>query len=431
MKRIYILYFLCFVLPSHLTAQIISGQVVNESDNQPIFGVTIFSNGIPFTFTNQEGKFEIDDRTTIKTLTFSHLAFVEKSLDITSFDTKFQIVKLNEKTLQLDEVELVAKNDLNLKAIVKKSSKIFIEYFKMSPYYAMAYAKQVIIEDHAFKGYIEIDGFLHHFVPSNNNAFQTSYFIPKQFRKNVENLNSLKLKEKNKQIYNYHGLDHFRDSFLQLQSINLAHPLNKMQKYAFERFEDVEINGLTYYNIQFFQKKSVHVKRSLFNIYGEMLISKEDFSIYKLKASFDFDHVKSNEIEITYENVDQLMMSSKVITTVKLIGEQLTNKNIYFETELLIDNEKVINVENTDFGHHICYQIDEINYDSNYWQQKIKKHSTPLIEKFFINISEQDFANGAKQKQIETKSKYYSKLDEEMRILQVKKLKETLKNINL
>ena len=83
MKKILIL-----ILLLNLTtglAQKITGQIINEFDNTPIFGVTIYSDGVPFAFSDQEGKFEIEDISKIKELTFSHLAFTEKTIRISDF----------------------------------------------------------------------------------------------------------------------------------------------------------------------------------------------------------------------------------------------------------------------------------------------------------------------------------------------------------
>ena len=66
MKKILIL-----ILLLNLTtglAQKITGKVINEFDNTPIFGVTIYSDGVPFAFSDQEGEFEIEHISKIKEL---------------------------------------------------------------------------------------------------------------------------------------------------------------------------------------------------------------------------------------------------------------------------------------------------------------------------------------------------------------------------
>ena len=97
MKLKSFLYLLFFALPINLLAQKIIGQVINEFDSTPIFGVTIYSDGVPFAFSDQEGKFEIEDVSTIKELTFSHLAFTEKVLKTSDFKSENQIIYLNNK----------------------------------------------------------------------------------------------------------------------------------------------------------------------------------------------------------------------------------------------------------------------------------------------------------------------------------------------
>jgi hypothetical protein len=330
MKKILIL-----ILLLNLTtglAQKITGQVINEFDNTPIFGVTIYSDGVPFAFSDQEGEFEIEDISKIKELTFSHLAFTEKTLRISDFKTENQMIYLQEKATMLKEVEITtSKNPLTLEDIVKKSSKKFIENYKATPYYANANVKQIVMENNIYKGYIEMDGLLHNFVPKQNNTFQYAYILPREFRKNIEQLSSKEYIFKSKEMFNYFSTDYLRGSFfLNYQSANLSHPLFKKHKYTYKRLEDIEINGNEYYQIQFFQKKGISVGRDLFNVYGEMLISKEDFTIVKHKVSFDFDKSCSNEFEIFYDKKGDKILPSKITSNIKLIGKRHKNKNVFF-----------------------------------------------------------------------------------------------------
>ena len=233
-------------------------------------------------------------------------------------------------------------------------------------------------------------------------------------------------------MLNYFGADFLRGSFfLNFQSINLSHPLFKKHKYTYKRLEDVEINGNEYYKIQFFQKKGINVGRDLFNIYGEMLISKEDFSIVKHNVSFDFDKSLSNDFEVVYDKKGDKILPSKIIANIKLISKKHKNKNTFFQTYLKIDNSKTIDSKDIKLGYQICYYLDELNYNANYWQQKTNTPSTDLIDNYIKTISQQDFHNGATQKQLDINSKFYSKEEEVFRIQQIKLHEETLKNIKL
>lgn len=428
-----LLYLLFLTIPINLLAQKITGQIINEFDNTPVFGVTICSDGVPFAFSDQEGKFEIEDISKIKELTFSHLAFTEKTMRISDFKTENQMVYLQEKATMLKEVEITtSKNPLKLEDIVKKSSKKFIENYKTTPYYANVNAKQIVMENNIYKGYLEMDGLIYNFIPKQNNTFQYAYIIPRELRKSAEKLAQKDYILKSKEIFNFFGADYLRGTFfLNFQSINLSHPLFRKHKYSFKRLEDVEINGNEYYQIQFFQKRGISVGRDLFNIYGEMLISKEDFSIIKHKISFDFDKSYSNEFEIVYDKKGDKILPSKITSSIKLIGRKLKNKNTFFQTHLIIDNSKTIDSKDINLGYQICYYLDELKYDANYWQNKHQNYSTELINNYLKTINNKDFEEGAKQKQIDTNSKYYTNEDKEFIILQIKKHEETLKNIKL
>lgn len=434
MKLKSFLYLLLIALPINLLAQKITGQLINEFDSTPIFGVTIYNDGVPFAFSDQEGEFEIEDVSTIKELTFSHLAFKEKVLKISDFKSENQIIYLTEKATMLREVEIITpKNPLTLEDIIKKSAKKFIESYKTTPYLAKVNTKQIIMQNNEYLGCVEIDGFLYNFVPKDRNPFKYSFILPLEIRKSKEKTELSDYLSKNRLPYSTSCTELLRGSFLDVQFSNVSHPLLKKQKYSFKRLEDVEINGNEYYQIQFFQKKGINVKRDLFNVYGEMLISKEDFSIIKHKVSFDFDDINSNEIEILYSKKGETILPSVIKINTKIINPKYKKKGVYKQIVLNIDNSKTIDTKDiTDkVAFNLNYYLDELKYDTNYWKQKVQTSSTELIDNYLKTISEQDFQEGAKQKLLNTKSKYYTKEHENFRLHQIKLHEETLKNIKL
>jgi hypothetical protein len=415
-------------------AQVITGQIVNEFDKTPIFGITIYGNGMPMAFSDQEGFFEIDDISTIKKLTFSHLAFVEKTIEIGNLK-KGQIIYLTEKTNLLNEV-IVTNNTktLSLKDIIKKSSDKYKESLKTEPYLVNVNAKQVVMQNNNYLGFIELDGVLYNFIPKDNNPFKYPFILPKEIRKNKEILKTKNNASKNREMFNYFGTDFFRESFfLNFQSVNISHPLLINNKYSYKQLEDVEINGDLYYQVQFFQKKGIHVKRDLFNVYGEMLISKENFTIFKHKVSFDFDDINSNELEILYDKKGNQILPSKIKLEMKLINPKSQKKGTFIQTFLTIDNSKTIATKDItkQLTFNLNYYLDELKYDYNYWSQKTTIPSTNLIDNYLKTLTEQDFENGAKQNLLNKESKYFTKEDESFRVQQIKLHEETLKNIKL
>lgn len=429
-----LIYLLLFTTPIISLAQKITGQVINEFDKTPVFGVTIYSDGIPFAFSDQEGKFEIEDASQIKELTFSHLAFIEKTFKVSDFKSENQLVYLVEKATLLDEVEVISpKNPLTLNDIIKKSSKKFIESYKTTPYLANVNAKQIVMQNNEYLGFLEIDGIFYNFVPKDRNPFKFPFILPKECRRNNENNAHLDFLIKNKYPYIIISAEQFKESFLDFQFATLTHPLYKKHKYTFKRLDDIEINDKEYYQIQFFQKKGINAKRDLFNVYGEMLISKEDFSIVKHKVSFDFDNINSNEIEILYAKKGVAILPSIIKINTKIINSKYNKKGLFKQIVLNIDNSKTIDTKDIteQVSFNLNYYLDEVKYDTNYWKQKVEYSSTELIDNYLKTLSEQDFQEGSKQKVLDNKSKYYKQWNEEFRIQQIKLHEEMLKNIKL
>ena len=78
--------------------------------------------------------------------------------------------------------------------------------------------------------------------------------------------------------------------------------------------------------------------------------------------------------------------------------------------------DMIIDSKDIKLGFQICYYLDELNYNQSYWQQITGRSSTDLIDNYLKTISQKDFLEGAKQKVLDTKSKYYTKEDENFKI---------------
>ena len=425
---------LLLFLSTSTFAQLISGQILNETSKEPIFGVTISSNGMPYAFSDQDGKFEIDDSSTLKELTFSHLGFIENKVKLENFNKENSIIYLKEKMIFLDEVVISKdKNALSLEDIIKKSSKKFNESYKTTPYLSNVNAKQVVMQNNDYLGYVELDGILYNFVPNDNNPFWYAFILPKQSRKNSEKPEINDYSTSSKIPYNTSSQELIRASFFNYQFLNLSHPLFKKQKYTYKQLEDVVINEKECYKIQFSQKRGIHIKRDLFNVYGEMMISKDDYSIMQHNVSFDFDDIRSNEIEVVYESKNNEILPSVIIISSKIINPKYKRKGVFTETHIKIDNSNT--TETVDVTKKLTFNfnfyLDELKYNPNYWKQKNTLPSTTLIDTYLKTITPQDFEEGAKQKLLDTKSKYYTSWHENFRIEQIKLHQETLKNIKL
>lgn len=430
-----IMLLLLLVFSTTTFAQLVSGQILNETTKEPIFGVTISSNGTPVAFSDQDGKFEIEDASSSKELAFSHLAFIDSKAKIEDFKAENTEIYLKEKITLLEEVVISKdKNIPTLDEIIKKSSKFFQASIQQTPYFSTANAKQIVMVNNDYLGYIELDGFLYNFIGNDNNAFRYPFILPKEIRKNTETLKTKTNSSKNREMFNYFGTDFFREKFfLNYQSATLSHPLFKKFKYTYKQLEDVVINSNEYYQIQFVQKKGIDVRRQLYNVYGEMLISKKDFSIYRHKVSFDFDDIYSNELTVMYEEKENKMYPSTILLNLKLIRKESKKKGTLVQTYFTIDNSKA--TETVDITKKLTfnfnYFLDELKYDPKYWQRKTKSSSTDLIDNYLKTLTPQDFEKGAKQNLLDTKSKYYTSWHEEFRKQQIKLHEETLKNIKL
>jgi hypothetical protein len=126
-------------------------------------------------------------------------------------------------------------------------------------------------------------------------------------------------------------------------------------------------------------------------------------------------------------------LPSTIKINTKIINSKYNKKGIFKQIVLNIDNSKTIDTKDIteQVSFNLNYYLDELKYNTNYWKQKVQTSSTELIDNYLKTISEQDFQEGAKQKLLDTNSKYYTKENESFRDYQIKLHKETLKNIKL
>ena len=132
--------------------------------------------------------------------------------------------------------------------------------------------------------------------------------------------------------------------------------------------------------------------------------------------------------KFVYDNVFQDVNG---VLTQNFTPSKKTN-TIFQQILLNINNTKTVDSKDIKHGFHVCFYLDELKYDANYWKNKTQISSTDtLIENYLKTISEQDFQEGAKQKQLDLRSKHYTSELKEIRLHQIKIHEETLKNIKL
>ncbi|APZ47184.1 hypothetical protein BW723_13215 [Polaribacter reichenbachii] len=103
----------------NFNAQVIKGKISNQISSKPIFGAAILTNLNTGTQTNKLGEYEIDIKN-IKTITFSCLGYISKTISVSDLKKKKFKVFLIENINQLDEIQLNL-STINLDSLLIKT----------------------------------------------------------------------------------------------------------------------------------------------------------------------------------------------------------------------------------------------------------------------------------------------------------------------
>ena len=295
-----------------------SAFLINKETKKPIFGASILLGKKIISFSDETGK--IDFKTNIKNndkyIKIIHLSYETDSILISKLNEKSRKIRLIEKFTNLDEIVIVSKLKLTKKEIIKNAVKQFKVSNRDKPYWASINYKQTLNYKAVPQAYYEMDG--HAFmIGKKTNISNHPILIPNQIRRTKENntISDLWYVKKNVKLLKV-SHDIARYNLFDFSCFKSTHPLSKSGNKSFEfKINNTEIiDNEEYYVINFKQNRKIYEKRYLFNMNGQLWVSKKDFTLKKLNVGFDFARIDYNQVKINYERIDEIIYPSKIHT---------------------------------------------------------------------------------------------------------------------
>jgi hypothetical protein len=123
LKKHFLTFILLFIVNFIFSQNIVSGKVVNMLTGNPIEDVLVqnnFSNQI--VFTEKDGSFEMLINQKETNLTFKHLTYISKTVNVNSNLNIKLVVELFEKNLRIDEVVLIEKKKRHSEIVLKEEA---------------------------------------------------------------------------------------------------------------------------------------------------------------------------------------------------------------------------------------------------------------------------------------------------------------------
>ncbi|WP_299778825.1 hypothetical protein [uncultured Formosa sp.] len=384
-----------------------SAILINKETKKPVFGASITLEKNIICISDETGKIEF--KTNIenngKYVKITHLSYETDSILINKINDKSRKIKLIEKFTNLDEIVIIAKLKLTKKEIIKNAVKQFQISSRDKPYWASINYKQTLNYNAVPQAYYEMNGHAFMIGKKTNMAFDP-ILIPNQIRRTKENekITNLWNVKKNVELLKV-GHDIARINLSSFSCFKSTHPLSKSGSKSFEfKINNIEtIYNEEYYVIDFKQNRTIHKKRYLFNMNGQLWVSKKDFTLKKLNVGFDFDKISYNQIEINYETINEIIYPSKIYTE-RFCYKNFNDINIsnFIVKSSLIFNK--IDIKERDNYRKIYppYMLGFLTsniYHDDYWKnypildEQYKKDVTQIIGNQNWNLAFLDGAN--------------------------------------
>lgn len=409
-----------------------SGKVVDANTNKPISDVIVLLNNNQVGYTNKEGKFKCSFLAKEKdSINFYHTFYDYKTVSLSDLTTG--IVKLKEKTIELDEVVIggIGKNTDELRReFYKDIRKKFKKGIRETPYWSSVNFKQITSINDTLPAYLEVDGDILMYGSNYTSVWDSPILIPKKSRRTVENFMTYDGKffnDKNKDTVHHHYAITYLcyDVLIDYHFFERTHPLltKGLNYYDFTIENTIEIDDKEHYVIGFSSKKEKTkiIGRKFYNIQGQLIIDKEKSTLRKVTA-FYRNQATTSIFTVDYQEIEELLYPKTISYNLSFT----TNKNKIIRKGQFnfsqINTEELEKPRNIVTGNRFLFTNSKIynDFDSDYWKNKplfTESLGYEINEIFDGKSSENLFIEGANQK-ISTISKYS---EEENKILKLKK----------
>lgn len=408
-----------------------SGMVLELNTNKPITDVILLLNNNQVGYTNEKGRYSFKLLANENdTIVFYHSSYFHKEFLISELNKK--IIKLTEKTILLDQIEISIKKE-NLKEVKRKLYKTFEKKFrkvvKKTPYWSKINLKQITIINDTLPAYLEIDGDLLMYGNSYTNVWDSPILIPHKSRRTVANFirhDGLFFNElKKDKLHSHYGITNLcYEDLIAYHFFEESHPLlsKNLKLYNFTFEKTINIEGQEYYVLSFTSKKEkTKIKgRNFYSIRGQLIINKENLILKKITAYYRMEGIKT-VFTAEYQKVNEVLYPKSISFNLSFIlsKNKIVRKGLFSFKE--INTKELDNPKNIITGNRFLFSNSEIynKYEAKYWKNRSLLTSNlgyEIKEIFRGKFADTLFRQGASQN-ISTISKY---ANEESKILKLK-----------
>jgi len=416
------------------------GKVLDNKTNEPIPGVYLVLNGVPVSFTNENGIFELScDPLKFKNIVFQHLAYEPDSIELTKLKSDTTSIGLKEKSVGLQEVIVSAER---IQLLLKRAHKQFVKTYRPFCYWAQSHYWQSLSYNGEPCGYLECTGYTFLPIPHPMVWPGVLLVVPLELRRTREN--PLILQGQNKREINsflQKGPFQVYQNLGEFAFFERIHPLAKFDFSNYEfKFDSTDNKNDNEYVLVFKQKKKVIAIGGwpLMGSTGKIWLDRDSLTIRKITSTF-YRTIRTVQTEVSYITIGGITYPEKVKLNAlyniddakKSIKKQYSEMEINF---LKIDPTPRHNYQ--EVRHNVEYDISNIVLDYDYHPLFWKKYPAMGNWAKFINVishgnQDNEFYLGAKEPIFNKKDPYYKEHTGIMRESSLKFVEQMKKDLNI
>ena len=381
MRLFIMLIFLC-----HYQAygDVLTGMVVDSETNEPLFGVTVFYDGAPVAFSDDEGRFTLtlDNMQPQDSVFFRHISFHNQTVTAGRLRTD-PVVRMESRSVSIGEVSV---KPANHKKIIND---IIAQYQKSAPkqpYWAKVHQTQTLTFRGEESGYVEYTGHILCMGRDIANAFIENQWIPEHVRRTKENPSISHMIGDPLRVRLSERLIDFM--WLDYRFFDVAHPLGQFNKqYAFRIDSVFTLEGNDYWAISYQQQKKIEINFwQLSECKGQLWVDKNSNMLIKLSGNTNRDDFNVTQLTIDYGTFNHRVVPYEI--NMSVIGNQNIRKEklpekLLLESRVSFSEASDRQERNYKGDYNVIMPdmlIEDMRYELGYWAQIPGKTNIDFIE---------------------------------------------------
>ncbi len=349
----------------------ITGKVIDNDSNEPVFGVALIYRNTPVTFSDDRGHFtlQLENASLNDSISFKHLSYILQPVPLERLQSD-SVIRLHNCFYNIDAVTV---QPIDHKKLVKAIVVQFQQSAPSKPYWSNIRQTQILTCKGNLSGFLEYTGKMLCMGRSIKNAFIENKWYPEHIRRTKEEYNFAMMMNDWYRLRMGEAFTNF--AWTEYRFFDIAHPLGKYHKhFVFNVDSSVIVNYKNCWSVSFRQKDPINVSSwPLLNMSGYIYVDKVTDRLVQISSSFSRGTLSSSQINVAYGTCNSWIIPKEI--DIAIIRNK-TEKGSRIQQKVLIENKVVFISANIlqkkqYKGEYNSFKpeliIPKMSYTSEYW----------------------------------------------------------------